>query len=470
MDVVGEGSPHRGSRREREERGRAVRERVPLDAHADLVLDGRPDPVALLEGQAATRLPELVPLRYARMLTTRFAHYRGAALVMASDLARTPRTGLDVQLCGDAHMSNFGFYASPERRLVFDLNDFDETYPGPFEWDAKRLAASLAVAGRDNGFNAKQRRRVVRAAAAAYRAAMADLAALGTLAMWYEHLAVDEVLAEIGSELDGRRVGRARDRLAKARTRDSTQALAKLTSVVDGRARIRSRPPLLVPVEDMVDGEDLHALYARMEALVDAYGRTLQPDRRRLLGQFHLVQMARKVVGVGSVGTRAWILLLKGVDDADPLFLQVKEAGESVLAAFVPGHDVEDQGRRVVEGQQLLQATSDILLGWQRADGIDGVERDFYVRQLRDGKGSVVVEAMAPDAMEYYGRICGRTLARAHARSGDRVAIAAYLGRSDRFDRAIGEFAEAYARQNASDHAALGEAAASGRVAVADEP
>ncbi|MGW6130756.1 DUF2252 domain-containing protein [Cellulomonas sp. NPDC055163] len=455
---------HGLTRQQREELGRSVRENVPIEAHAYLDPLGRTDPVELLEGQAGTRVPELVPIRYARMLASPFAFLRGAALVMASDLARAPRTGLEVQLCGDAHMSNFGVYASPERRHVFDLNDFDETFPGPFEWDVKRLAASLVVAARGNGFSGKQGRRIARSAAEGYRRAMTDLAGLGSLAAWYQHLDADELVSEIGSVLDVRRQARARSTLKKQRSRDSLHALKKLTSVVDGHPRIRSMPPVLVPVEEMLEGEALAALYERMDALVHAYGRTLQPNHAHLLEQFHLVQMARKVVGVGSVGTRAWVLLLQGLDASDPLFLQVKEVGESVLARYSPAPGCDDQGRRVVLGQRLLQATSDVFLGWQRAYGIDGVERDFYVRQLRDGKGSVVVEAMAHDAMTYYARVCGQTLARAHARSGDRVAIAAYLGTTDRFDRAVGEFAEAYADVNARDHGALGEAAASGRI------
>lgn len=458
---------HGLSREQREELGRSVRETVPIEAHAYLDTLGRTDPVELLEGQAASRVPELVPLRYGRMLASPFAHLRGAALVMASDLARAPRTGLEVQLCGDAHMTNFGVYASPERRHVFDLNDFDETFPGPFEWDVKRLAASLVVAARGNGFGRKQARRIARSAAEGYRSAMTDLAGLGNLAAWYQHLDADELVSEIGSVLDARRQARMRSTLKKHRSRDNLHALKRLTSVVDGHARIRSMPPVLVPVEEMLEGAALDALYAQMDGFVHAYGRTLQPNHAHLLEQFHFVQMARKVVGVGSVGTRAWILLLQGVDEGDPLFLQVKEVGESVLARYSPAPGCDDQGKRVVLGQRLLQATSDVFLGWQRAYGIDGVERDFYVRQLRDGKGSVVVEAMARDAMTYYAEVCGRTLARAHARSGDRVAIAAYLGTTDRFDRAVGEFADAYADLNARDHDALAEAAASGRVTAA---
>jgi uncharacterized protein (DUF2252 family) len=324
------------SREEREELGRSVRETVPLEAHAYLDPLGRPDPVELLEGQAASRVPELVPLRYGRMLASPFAHLRGAALVMASDLARTPRTGLEVQLCGDAHMSNFGVYASPERRHVFDLNDFDETFPGPFEWDVKRLAASLVVAARGNGFSGKQARRIARSAAEGYRRAMTELAGLGSLAAWYQHLDADELVSEIGGALDARRQARMRSTLKKHRSRDSLHALKKLTSVVDGHARIRSMPPVLVPVEEMLEGEALEALYAQMGGFVRAYGRTLQPNHAHLLEQFHFVQMARKVVGVGSVGTRAWILLLQGVDEGDPLFLQVKEVGESVLARYSP--------------------------------------------------------------------------------------------------------------------------------------
>ena len=454
------------SRPQRVSIGKAVRAKTALEAHAQIPLEGRPDPVALLESQAVSRVPELVPIRYGRMLASPFSFYRGAALVMAADLSRTPSSGLMVQLCGDAHMSNFGVYASPERKLVFDVNDFDETHPGPFEWDVKRLAASLAVAGRDNGFSAKKRRRVVVAAAAGYREAMAHHAEQGNLAVWYAHLDVDEVMAQVKAQLDSKRVARTRAMLDKARGRDSLQALAKLTRMVDGRARIISQPPLIVTVEELYPADVVSDINDRLLALVRSYRRTLQFDRRHLLEQFEVVQIARKVVGVGSVGTRAWILLFEGIDGGDPLFLQAKEAQASVLSGFVRSHGFKNQGERVVTGQRLMQASSDIFLGWERALAPDGVQRDFYLRQLRDGKGSVVVEEMVPEGMTLYAAICGRTLARGHARTGDRVAIAAYLGSSTRFDEAIADFAERYAEQNDLDHATLAQAAKAGQITV----
>jgi len=452
------------SREERATAGKVARVRVPLDSHAEFVTADRADPIKLLEAQAVTRVPELVPIRYGRMLATPFSFYRGAALVMATDLARTPNSGIEVQLCGDAHMSNFGIYASPERRLVFDINDFDETHPGPFEWDVKRLAASLAVAAGDNGFTAKKRRKIVLAAAAGYRQSMIDFAGQGNLAVWYSHANMDDILTQIGDQLDAKRKARTQAALNKAHNRDSLQALAKLTTMVDGRARILSQPPLLVPVEELWGQAEATASYEQLRNLISSYRRTLQWDRRHLVEQFKLVQVARKVVGVGSVGTRAWILLFEGLGGGDPLFLQAKEAQASVLSGFVKTSGVKNQGERVVNGQHLMQASSDIFLGWQRLTGFDGVERDFYVRQLRDGKGSVVVEEMVPDGMAFYGRICGQALARAHSRSGDRVAIAAYLGKSDRFENAIADFAETCAEQNARDHAELARAAETGRV------
>jgi len=452
------------SREERATAGKAARVRVPLDSQAEFVTADRSDPIKLLESQAVTRVPELVPIRYGRMIASPFSFYRGAALIMATDLARTPDSGIHVQLCGDAHMSNFGIYSSPERRLVFDINDFDETHPGPFEWDVKRLAASLAVAGRDNGFSEKKRRKIILAAASGYRQSMIEFAGQGNLSVWYSHANMDDLLSQIGDQLDAKRKARTQAALNKAHHRDSLQALAKLTTMVDGRARILSQPPLLVPVEELWGEELSKAAYEQLGNLIRSYRRTLQWDRRHLLEQFKMVQLARKVVGVGSVGTRAWILLFEGLDGGDPLFLQAKEAQASVLSGFVKGNAYKNQGERVVNGQHLMQASSDIFLGWQRTEGPDGVARDFYVRQLRDGKGSVVVEEMVPDGMGFYGKICGQALARAHARSGDRVAIAAYLGKSDRFDNAIADFAEACAEQNVRDHAELARAAATGRV------
>jgi uncharacterized protein (DUF2252 family) len=454
------------SRAERAAIGKDARKRMPLRSHAEVATVGRSDPVELLESQAVTRVAELVPIRYGRMIGSPFAFYRGGALIMAADLSRTPDSGLQVQLCGDAHLSNFGIYASPERRLVFDINDFDETHPGPFEWDVKRLAASLEVAARDNGFTTKKRRRIVMDTVAAYRGGMTEFAGQGNLSVWYSHANMDDVLTQIGAELDSTRKARIQAAVDKAHNRDSLQALAKLTTIVAGRARILSQPPLLVPVEELLGGEEAKVTYERLRGLVQSYRRTLQWDRRHLLEQFELTQMARKVVGVGSVGTRAWILLFEGIDGGDPLFLQAKEAQPSVLAGYVRASGFRNQGQRVVSGQQLMQATSDIFLGWQRAQDQDGIERDFYLRQLRDGKGSVVVQEMVPDGMAFYGRLCGQALARAHARSGDRVALAAYLGSSDRFDNAIADFAQTYAIQNAGDHAALVDAAAAGRVSA----
>jgi uncharacterized protein (DUF2252 family) len=457
------------SRGERAAVGKQARSKAALDSHAEFSPADRSDPITLLESQAATRAPELVPIRYGRMVVSPFTFFRGAALVMAADLATTPTSGLQVQACGDAHLSNFGVYASPERRLIFDINDFDETYPGPFEWDVKRLAASLAVAARENGYPRKKRRAVLLATGRGYREAMRLHAGQGNLAVWYAHLDTDTVVQQIGQQFDQKRQARSQAMLAKFRTRDSLDAYAKLTKVVDGQARIVSQPPLIVPIEELwaeeLRGEEqIAATYASLRALIRSYRSTLQSDRRHLLEEYKLVQMARKVVGVGSVGTRAWIVLFEGIDGGDPLFLQAKEAQTSVLSAFVKGRGFKNQGERVVRGQHLMQAASDIFLGWQRAVGPDGVERDFYVRQLRDGKGSVVVENMLPDEMAFYGRVCAGALARAHARSGDRVAIASYLGSSGRFDEAIADFAEAYADQNEKDHTALVDAIASGRV------
>jgi uncharacterized protein (DUF2252 family) len=426
----------------------------------------RADPVELLERQAATRVPELVPIRYGRMLVSPFTFYRGAALVMAADLAGTPNTGLRTQLCGDAHLSNFGIFASPERHAIFDVNDFDETLPGPFEWDVKRLAASLEIAGRDNGFKRKERKSVVLAACRSYREAMVTLAGQSNLDVWYAHLDVDRELAKIKPLLRPDRVRRTEKLLAKARTRDNLQAFDKLTTTVDGQARITSDPPLIVPVTELLPEMEATELFTRLRALLSSYRRTLSSDRRHLLEQFRLVDMARKVVGVGSVGTRAWILLMEGVDHEDPIILQAKEAQSSVLEEYAGRSLYANQGQRVVSGQRLMQASSDIFLGWQRAKGVDAVDRDYYLRQLRDWKMSLAPEQMIPEGMAVYGALCGWTLARAHARSGDRVAIAAYLGDDDTFDRAIAAFAAAYADLNERDHATLKAAAESSRISV----
>ena len=409
-------------------------------------------------------MPELVPIRHGRMLVSPFTFYRGAALPMAADLATTPTSGLRVQLCGDAHLSNFGAFASPERRLVFDVNDFDETLPGPFEWDVKRLAASLAVAGRDNDFSAKERRRVILAGVGAYRTALREFADMPLLDVWYAHLNVDDVMRQLRSQLAKKRAKKTEKALAKARTRDSMQAVSKLTTTVDGRQRIVSDPPLIVPVEEVFTGVQADALYAQLTELLTGYVGTLRSDRRHLVRQFALVQMARKVVGVGSVGSRAWILLLDAAGGQEPLFLQAKEAQASVLADFCGRSEFADEGLRVVAGQHLIQAASDIFLGWQPSTGPDGVERHFYVRQLRDWKFSFPIEQILPQGLALYAGLCGWTLARAHARSGDRVALAAYLGKSDAFDTAIADFAETYADQNERDHAAFAAAVTAGRV------
>jgi uncharacterized protein (DUF2252 family) len=450
---------------QRAARGRAVRADLPRSSHGAFTpAADRPDPVALLEEQAASRVPELVPIRYGRMLLSPFAFYRGAALIMAADLAAGPSSGLEVQLCGDAHLSNFGLFGSPERRLVFDLNDFDETLPGPFEWDVKRLAASLEVAGRNNGYHDQERRRIVLAAVEAYRTAMTDFAGMGNLGVWYARLDVEEVLPRVEAELDRRRIKALRANLAKVRTRDSIQALAKLTRSQDGELRIVSQRPLIVPLQELLPEVEAARLTDGLAGLLRRYAASLPPDRRHLLGQYRLVQLARKVVGVGSVGTRAWIGLLVGRDGADPLFLQLKEAQASVLERFLGRSRYRNHGQRVVTGQRLMQAASDIFLGWERLTGLDGQDRDFYVRQLRDWKASADPEAMLPKGMAVYAKLCGWTLARAHARSGDRIAIAAYLGKADGFDRAILAFAEAYADQNDRDHQALRTAVETGAV------
>ncbi|MEI5585583.1 MULTISPECIES: DUF2252 domain-containing protein [unclassified Agromyces] len=458
----------------RAEAGRAARARVPRSSHAGWSPPSdRTDPVALLEEQAVTRVPELVPIRYARMLVSPFTFYRGAALIMAADLAGTPSSGLEVQVCGDAHLSNFGVFATPERALIFDINDFDETLPGPWEWDVKRLAASFEVAGRHRGFTPAECHRVVLAAVAGYRERMRRAAESGVLEAWYDRLDADRIEEWIRAEREASRVGdkqvkRTTATLAKARTRDSVRAFTKLVEVVDGRMRIRSDPPLIMAVEDLDlapgSGERVEDW---MQGMLQEYRSTL-PLERHPIEEFRYVHLARKVVGVGSVGTRAWIVLLRGRDDADPLILQAKQAEASVLERFLPPSRYANHGERVVRGQRLMQAASDVFLGWQRILAPDGVERDFYLRQLNDWKGSADVEVILPRGAELYARACGETLARAHARAGDRVAIAAYLGGSDRFDRAVAEFAVDYADQNERDYAAFREAVASGRLVAAD--
>jgi len=447
-------------------KGKAARGSVPRGAHGELAAESR-DPVQILGRQDESRVSELVPIRYERMLASSFAFFRGAAAVMAADLAQTPRSGLEAQLCGDAHLSNFGVFSAPDRRLVFDCNDFDETCRGPFEWDVKRLAASIAVAGRERGFGKRQRRRTTLAAVAAYRRAMREFAAMRNLDVWYSRLDVEPAVAALRTQLDGRRLRRLERNLAKARARDSLRALDRLSHVRDGSVRIVSDPPLITPLAELTDAADAEQ---QLQAVLAAYRETLSPDLRRLVASYRYVDAARKVVGVGSVGTRAWIVLLLGRDDGDPLFLQAKEAQASVLEPYLEGAAPSDHGRRVVEGQRLMQAAGDAFLGWVTAKGFDGEERCFYVRQLWDGKGSAEVERMSVADLAAYGSLCGEALARAHARSGERVAIAAYLGKADRFDQALARFAEAYADRNEDDFQRLRDAARSGESAVAGPP
>jgi uncharacterized protein (DUF2252 family) len=451
---------------ERASRGKAARSEVRRSSHGrwEPATDRR-DPVSLLEEQGESRVPELVPIRYGRMMVSPFTFYRGAALIMAADLAATPRSGLNAQICGDAHLSNFGVFASPERQAMFDINDFDETLPGPWEWDVKRLAASFEIAGRDRGFPPEDRRAIVASGVAEYRTRMQQMAGMRNLDVWYAHIAVEKLLVEMKSSITKKERSRAKVNLAKARTRDSMQAFSKLTHVVDGKCRIIADPPLIVPIEDVVAASPEPVPFEdELRGMIRSYRRTLETDRRVLLEEFEYIHAARKVVGVGSVGTRAWILLMLGRDGDDPLFLQAKEAQESVLERFVGKSKYPNHGQRVVAGQRLMQAASDIFLGWQRVTGLDGQVRDFYLRQLRDWKGSADVDSMSASLMTAYAQICGATLARAHARSGDRIAIASYLGNSDVFDRAIADFASAYADQNERDYQALVDAVGSGRL------
>ncbi len=456
---------------ERTARGREARKDLPRGDLAELVLpDTRPDPVTVLEDQASARVPELVPIRYGRMLVSPFTFYRGAAAVMAADLGAGPSTGLEVQLCGDAHLTNFGLFASPERRLVFDLNDFDETHPGPWEWDVKRLVASLAVVGMTLGAGRGDRRAVVRGTVRRYRDAMAEFAEMPTLKVWYTRAEADELSALTGARLAKRQRKAVAGTLAKARANESLKAQRKLTRVTPAGRRITADPPLVVPVDDLAGGTAREELVTLVKGLVASYGRSLPADRRVLLEKYEFVDMARKVVGVGSVGTRCWIILLRGRDDDDPLFLQAKEAPPSVLAKPLAGRTrgavPDNQGERVVAGQQVMQAVSDIFLGWDRVTGLDGRDRDFYLRQLRDQKGSLDVEQMRPEGLRLYGELCGWALARAHARSGDPVALSAYLGSGDAVPDALAEFAERYADLAVADHAALAEAGREGRIEV----
>jgi uncharacterized protein (DUF2252 family) len=455
---------------ERVAQGKAARTAAPRALHGQwLPAADRPDPIALLEEQAASRVPELVPIRYGRMLVSPFAFFRGAALIMATDLAPTPVSGAHVQLCGDAHMSNYGVFGTPERRLIFDINDFDETLPGPWEWDVKRLAASFEICGRDLGFAASDRRDVVMAGVREYRERIRNAAELSTLDVWYANLDVEALLARVQKEARQKRLSakeaRATERdIAKARTRDSRRVFARRVSEVGGELRIVADPPLIVPIEDMiVPGTEWESPEPLIEKLLRSYRRTLA-HQHHPIEQYRYVHVARKVVGVGSVGTRAFILLMLCRDSDDPLFLQVKEAQPSVLERFAGKSGFANHGQRVVVGQRLLQAASDIFLGWQRIRGIDGQTRDYYVRQLHDWKGSAEIDHLRVRGATLYARICGATLARAHARSGDQIAISSYLGGSDAFDRALADFSAAYADQNERDYEALVKAEKSGRI------
>jgi uncharacterized protein (DUF2252 family) len=455
---------------ERRARGKQARTQVPVSGHAGWApAADRPDPVGLLEEQNVTREPDLVPVRHGRMMVSPFTFYRGAAKIMAADLKDTPTAGLTVQLCGDAHLSNFGMFASPERALVFDLNDFDETLPGPFEYDVKRMAASFTIAARNNAFSTADTRAATSASVRAYREAMAGFAQMRTMDIWYAHLPDDELMTAARATVankdkkQAKALKTAEKNLQKARTRDSLQALSKLGELVDGQYRIVSQPPIVVPVRDLapIAGLNVDEVEHLVREQFRTYRDTLQPDRRHLLEQFQVIDLARKVVGVGSVGTRAFIVLLQGRDQQDPLFLQLKEASASVLEDHLPKSQYAQHGERVVHGQRMMQATSDIYLGW--TIGAD-VSRHFYWRQLRDMKGSAIVEAMAPFALNFYAGICGWTLARAHARSGDPIAIAAYLGSSDKFDRSITDFCERYAYQNEQDYQTFTKAIRNGKL------
>jgi uncharacterized protein (DUF2252 family) len=454
-------------------RGKAARRAASRSSHgAWEPAAARADPVALLARQDADRVPELVPVRHARMAASPFTFYRGAAALMAADLAGTPVSGVTVQLCGDAHLSNFGLFGTPERRMIFDLNDFDETYPGPWEWDVKRLAASFEVCGRDRGFRARDRRAIVRECARAYRRQMRRTADLGTLGAWYAHVDAQRLLAQVWREVGRGRLSKKEARwaesdIAKARTRDSVRVLARRTTSVEGNLRILPDRPMIVPLEELIDqGSEWDDAERLIKQLLASYRRTLTREAHPL-EEFRFVHAARKVVGVGSVGTRCYILLLMGRDHRDPLFLQVKEAVPSVLEEHLDGPRYRNHGARVVIGQRVMQAATDVFLGWQPIRGLDGRNRDYYVRQLHDWKGSADVDRLQVKGAWLYARLCGATLARAHARWGDRIAIAAYLGKGEAFDRAIADFSAVYADQNERDYDAFAAALRSGRLSTA---
>jgi uncharacterized protein (DUF2252 family) len=460
--------PHRiehATVQERAAQGKALRNVVPRANHSAWnPPKDRQDPISVLQAQATSRVPELVAIRNGRMLASAFTFYRATAAIMAADLAYTPKSGLRAQLCGDAHLANFGGFGTPERNLVFNINDFDETLTGPWEWDIKRLATSFEVAGRARGDAAARRREMVLASVNEYRRAMREFSMLGDIAVLYSQLTLERIKERWGALVTASEMRAVEDRASKARSRDSDRAFEKLTHVVNGRLQIVSQPPLIVPVDDLLSDEQRESFEETIRTYLRDFSRSLSSDRRDLLERYHLVHLARKVVGVGSVGTRCWIALMVGRDRGDPLFLQVKEAGASVLEPYVGKSEHANHGQRVVEGQRLTQAVSDIFLGWNRLTGFDGITRDFYVRQLWDWKISANLETMSPRMMTVYARMCGWTLARAHARSGDRIAIGAYVGRGNAFDQALADFAVAYADQNEQDYQALIEAVKSGRM------
>jgi uncharacterized protein (DUF2252 family) len=453
--------------KQREAEGKDARAHTPRSSHAEWKApQGRKDPVAILEAQAESRVPELVPIRYGRMLVSPFTFYRGAAAIMAADLAKTPASGLRVQLCGDAHLSNFGVFASPEREMLFDINDFDETLPGPWEWDVKRLAVSLCVAGRDRNLSRQEIADVLVWSTQVYRQSMRGFAQMSNLDVWYARLNAKDIMDVVRSQriVKGKRLQKMEQKLGKARAKNSTRAVLKLTETVDGQLRFISEPPLVVPIGELLGEAASQELRERFEEMLGNYRASLSDEYGVLLDDYSFQAIARKVVGVGSVGTRAWVLLFVGRDEQDPLVLQAKEAQASVLEPYAGVSQYSNHGQRVVEGQRLMQAAGDILLGWLPAVGVDEVTRDFYVRQLWDGKLSVEIETMDHPMLRAYGALCAWTLARAHARTGDRISIASYLGSGGVFDQAIVDFSEAYADQNERDYDALLEAVKSGRV------
>lgn len=456
---------------ERKAYGLKLREQCPLDVHAvwEAPAD-RPDSVALLKEQGESRVQELLPLRYERMSVSAFTFYRGAALIMATDLSGTPSTGIRVQACGDAHISNFGFFNSPERQTVFDINDFDETLPGPWEWDVKRLAASIEICGRDRGFSKKDRKRTIRACIRKYREAMLEFSQMGHLDVWYAHISIDKLMAEFGDRATAEQRKEVEKILGKAKEKNSVRAVTKFTELVDGELRIISDPPIIVPLRDLMQMQPNSDKFNEEDAVrlvrraLTEYQKTLSEDKQRLIGLYHGVDIAHKVVGVGSVGTRAIILVLEGADRSDPLVLQIKEAQESVLERFCGKSQYRQHGQRVVEGQRAIQAASDMFLGWCRMAGEDGKRKDFYVRQLWDGKGSIDLTVIDEEHLELLAEACGWTLARAHARTGDRFEIAGYLGEEKDFDKAIAKFAVAYADQNEADYARFMQALEAGEL------